>query len=81
MWKSPNKKVKSDVISLIDNIILSEKYSDITQLLSNPLYAEDPIVKGVCTKDAMLIYSTCHKYYKRQWKRRFLKSIIRFFNY
>ena len=75
------KRVKSDVKSLIDNIILSEKYSDITQLLSNPLYAEDPIVKGVCTKDAMLIYSTCHKYYKRQWKRRFLKSIIRFFNY
>lgn len=69
-------KIVKDIIFEIINI--PDYYLNISNLLNDEKYSFDVFVKAIKQKDIATIYNICHSNYRRNWKRRLVKSILSF---
>lgn len=72
-----NDKRATPIIIEIDKIISHEAFSDIKLLYElHPSSKNDEFINSIVNKDATLIYSLCHDYYKNTRVKRFIKSAL-----
>lgn len=72
-----NDKRATPIIIEIDQIISHEAFSDIKLLYElHPSSKNDEFINSIVNKDATLIYSLCHDYYKNTRVKRFIKSAL-----
>lgn len=73
----PTNKKSASIITEINNIISHETFNDMILLYElHPSSKNDEFVNSIVNKDASLIYSLCHDYYKNERGKRLLKSLM-----